>query len=193
MAGICIGIGGVIYLTTEDHVVGGVLFSLGLLTIYSFGFNLYTGKCCTFLENPKKNIMLILNSLIGNFIGTALVGYTLRLSELSIIEKSVEAVEGKFSHSLLATFILAIFCGIMMSIAVLGYKKQTSDFGRFIIIALPVTIFIAAKFEHSIADMFYISLANKWSISALIFILVCAAGNFVGCNIISVAEKITSK
>ena len=43
-AGFMIGIGGIVYLSVENKVVGSLLFSFGLLTIVTQGFFLYTGK-----------------------------------------------------------------------------------------------------------------------------------------------------
>lgn len=43
-SGLCIGIGGMVYLNCENKVVGAFMFCIGLLTILLFGFNLYTGK-----------------------------------------------------------------------------------------------------------------------------------------------------
>lgn len=42
-SGLCIGIGGMVYLNCENKVVGAFMFCIGLLTILLFGFNLYTG------------------------------------------------------------------------------------------------------------------------------------------------------
>ena len=42
-SGICIGIGGAVYLTLENKIVGAFLFTVGLFTILIFGFKLYTG------------------------------------------------------------------------------------------------------------------------------------------------------
>ena len=43
-AGIMISIGGTIYLTLENKMVGAFLFSIGLFAICAYGLNLYTGK-----------------------------------------------------------------------------------------------------------------------------------------------------
>ena len=43
-AGFMIGVGGIVYLSVENRVIGSLLFSFGLLTIVTQGFYLYTGK-----------------------------------------------------------------------------------------------------------------------------------------------------
>ena len=43
LGGVCIGIGGVVFLSCENKVTGAVFFCLGLFAICTFGFNLFTG------------------------------------------------------------------------------------------------------------------------------------------------------
>ena len=52
-AGILIGIGGTAYLAIENKIAGAFIFSLGLLTICIYSFNLYTGKIGYILVNKK--------------------------------------------------------------------------------------------------------------------------------------------
>ena len=44
LAGMAIGIGGVLYLTLENKVVGALMFTVGLYAICAHGLNLFTGK-----------------------------------------------------------------------------------------------------------------------------------------------------
>ena len=44
LAGICIGIGGTVFLSCESKIAGAVFFCVGLFAICTFGFNLFTGK-----------------------------------------------------------------------------------------------------------------------------------------------------
>ncbi len=184
LAGVAISLAGVAYLTVENTVIGSVLFSMGLLAIYLFDWNLYTGKCCFIPSDAKTYFPLTAIAFVGNLIGTVAVGYTLRLTNLDIIKRAEELLPYKLSHSYTEIFVLAIFCGVMMSIAVLGYKKQKDDFGRYIIVVLPIVIFIVAKFEHVVANMFYISLANSWNSKTAVFIIICGLGNMLGCCIV---------
>ncbi len=184
LAGVSISLAGVAYLSVDNSVVGSLLFSMGLLAIYIFDWNLYTGKCCFIPTDAKTYLPIAAVAFAGNFIGTALIGYALRLTNLDIIKRAEEVLLYKLSHSYIEMFVLAIFCGVMMSIAVLGYKKQKDDFGRYIIVVLPIVIFIVAQFEHVVANMFYLSLANFWELEAVIFIAICGIGNMLGCCII---------
>ena len=59
LGGVCIGIGGVVFLSCENKVVGAVFFCLGLFAICTFGFNLFTGKVGYVFEQPPRHAALI--------------------------------------------------------------------------------------------------------------------------------------
>lgn len=191
MAGIAVSIGGIVYLSAANQVVGAFLFSIGLFTIYTFGLDLFTGKVCFI---PNKNISYlktIVIVLIGNAVGTVGIGYLVRLTKLSkLIPHSVEIVNNKLSDGLFSTFIMSIFCGIMMSIAVMGFLTIKDSIGKYMAIVLPVMVFILAGFEHSIANLFYYSIADAWSAKAFLYILLVAFGNLVGGTLIPLAKKL---
>ena len=44
LAGISIAIGGTVFLSLENKVLGALFFTVGLFAVCTFGFNLYTGK-----------------------------------------------------------------------------------------------------------------------------------------------------
>ncbi|HBE85113.1 MAG TPA: formate/nitrite transporter [Lachnoclostridium sp.] len=190
IAGIAISMGGVIYLTLENHIAGSFLFSIGLFTIYTFGFNLYTGKVCYIVNEKPSYLLTILIVYLGNFIGTAGSGIVFRYTKLAkLIDHTRELVNMKLSDTLFSTFIMAVMCGIMMCIAVIGYQIIKDGIGRYLALVMPVMIFILSGYEHSIADMFYFTMGNAWNVKAILYILVISAGNLVGGSLIPLAKK----
>ncbi len=193
MAGVAISVGGMIYLRAENHVVGAFLFSLGLFTIYTFGLDLYTGKVCMILNKPLKFLSTVLIVYLGNAVGTVGTGYILRATKQSqYIEHASEVVAGKLADNLFSTFIMAIMCGLLMCIAVLGFLNIKDGVGKYLALILPIMVFILSGYEHSIADMFYFSFANVWGGKALLYINVIALGNLVGGCILPLVTKVTS-
>ena len=81
-AGIMIGIGGIVYLSAENRVIGSLLFSFGLLTIVTQGFCLYTGKI-GFVKDLKELLHMPV-IIIGNFIGTYLAAFLIKAAHLNI-------------------------------------------------------------------------------------------------------------
>ncbi len=193
MAGVAISVGGMIYLRAENHVVGAFLFSIGLFTIYTFGLDLYTGKVCMILNKPVKFLGTVLIVYLGNAVGTVGTGYILRATKQSqYLEHASEVVAGKLADNLFSTFIMAIMCGLLMCIAVLGFMNIKDGVGKYLALILPIMVFILSGYEHSIADMFYFSFANVWGGKALLYINVIALGNLVGGCILPLVAKVTS-
>lgn len=190
LAGICISIGGCVFLSLDNKVLGAFFFTAGLFTICSLGFNLFTGKVCYVFENDGKyavNIILIwLGNLVGTWLSAMLFGAT-RIAGMS--EKAQAMCQVKFDDSLLSIFILAIFCNMLIFIAVDGYKNIQYEAGKYLALFFGVMVFILCGFEHCVANMFYISMAGMWSVKAFVFILVNTAGNAVGGWIIPLVRK----
>lgn len=181
MAGIAISVGGTIYLTLENHMVGAFLFSIGLFTIYTFGLNLYTGKVCYIPNEKPKFLLTVLIVFLGNAVGTIATGYLFRQTKLSkLVEHTTEMVDGKLSDTIGSTFVMAMFCGLLMCIAVIGFQTIQDSVGKYLALILPIMVFILCGFEHSIADMFYFSMANAWGLKAFVYIIVIGLGNLVG-------------
>ena len=70
LAGIMIAIGGTIFLSLDNKIIGSIFFSIGLFMICTRGLNLFTGKIGYIFENNLKYTLEVIITLIGNFIGT---------------------------------------------------------------------------------------------------------------------------
>lgn len=185
-AGIMIGIAGTVYLRVDNNIVGALLFSIGLLVICMYGMNLYTGKIGYILINKLNYIYELLITILGNFIGTFLVARLVLLTRFkSVSDKAVDLVNLKLSDNLLSIFILSVLCGILMYIAVNNYKKINNEIGKYSCIFMCVMVFILSGFEHSIANMYYISVANLLSLKSLLYIFIMILGNSVGSILIA--------
>ncbi len=190
LAGVMISIGGTIYLSLDNKMLGAFLFSIGLFAICANGFNLYTGKIGYVIDNKPKYLIELLFTLIGNLIGTVGCGYLIYLSRVgSKLRDTAKVISTvKLNDNLLSIFILAIFCGIIMYLAVDLYKRLT-DFGKYMGIFMGITVFILAGFEHCVANMFYFSMANMWTWKTVLYVLVMIAGNSVGSILLALGMK----
>ncbi len=197
MAGICIGIGGIVYLSVESKVVGAALFATGLFTVCTMGYHLYTGKACYLLDSPNKGsyLLWLVQVWAGNLVGTALVGYAMRLTRNgpALAEKAQALCQTKLGDSLLSIFILAILCNIMIYIGVESYRSNPHPLGKYLGILLGIMVFILSGFEHCVANMFYFSVANAWSLTAVGYLLVMTVGNLVGAVLPEAVKKMYSK
>lgn len=195
LAGIMIGIGGTIFLSLDNKIVGSILFAIGLFMIVVYGFNLYTGKIGYLINNfNKKYIRELIITLIGNFIGTFFVGFILRYTRIytSISDKAKGLVDIKLNDTLISILILSFFCGILMYLAVNTYK-EVKDIGKYLAVFLGVIVFILCGFEHCIANMYYFSIANAWYLNTLLYLVIMILGNSLGGILIPLCNKIINK
>lgn len=180
-AGFMIGIGGIIYLSLDNRVIGSLLFSFGLSTIVVQGFNLFTGKIGFVKEWKEMPDMLII--IAGNFAGTYMAAILAGAANLNI--DSSQLVQKKLDNGLLNILLLSVFCGVMMYLAIDNYNKSKN----IVFVIAPVMIFILSGFEHSVANMFYFHLARAYSLKSLVYILTMLVGNGIGAKIFSLRPE----
>ena len=187
LAGAAIGIGGIVFLSLENKIVGALMFTAGLYSICVHGLNLFTGKVGYAVEQPKSYIIDLVIIWVGNLAGTWLAAMGVLGSRIAgISEKAQSMCQIKVDDSLISLFILGIFCGALMYIAVEGYKQTKNPLILFVCVAG----FILCGFEHCIADMFYVSVAQMWSVRAFVCVFVISLGNAVGGMLIPACKKI---
>lgn len=188
-AGIMIGIGGAVYLTLENKVIGAVLFGVGLYTIVLNGLFLYTGKVGDLIsaKDKKAYILQLIFTWIGNLAGTALAAAAISATRIGNLGRTAEVIcKTKLADTPHSILILAVFCGILMYAAVDGFREK----GNPLILFFCVTVFILCGFEHCIANMFYFSVAGAWSLRAVIYLLLMTLGNSVGGILLPLVKKV---
>lgn len=192
-AGVAIAIGGAVFISLCGEgliakIIGALMFSVGLYAIVLNGLFLYTGKIGYLINEKPKYLLTLLATWIGNLVGTmASAGLLLLTKYGKPLRESASAIcEAKVSQSVCSAFILAIFCGILMFVAVDGYKNCKNP----MILLLCVSVFILCGFEHCIANMFYFSMGVMWSLKSFGYILIMTLGNSVGGMLIPAVKRI---
>ena len=148
--------------------IGGLAFSLGLILVIVGGAELFTGNNLIVMAWANKRIktsQVLRNWSIvffGNFIGALSVAvlmlYSLQYSSGTgnIGAKALSIAETKCSLGFVQAIILGIFCNTLVCLAVwLCYSAKTTS-GKILAILFPITAFVTAGFEHSIANMYFI-------------------------------------
>ena len=192
LAGISISIGGTIFLLCESKIVGALFFTVGLFSVCVFGFSLFTGKVCYAFDNDRAYALKLPLIWLGNLAGaliTACLEMQTRLGP-GLTEKAAGICQTKLSQGLPSAFILAIFCNIMIFIAVEGYKTIPHELGKYLAIFFGVTVFVICGFEHCVANMYYFTVGQAWSAEAVLCLLVMTAGNAVGGVCIPLLRKL---
>lgn len=192
LAGLAISIGGCIFLGTENKIVGALFFTVGLYIIVLNGLFLYTGKIgyLATVEDKVGYLPVLLFTWLGNLAGTWLGAVGMQYSKIaSLSEVAVKVSAGKLEQSPLSAFVLSVFCGILMFVAVDGFKETKNP----LILFLCVSVFILCGFEHCIANMFYFSMGHAWSMKAFGYILLMTLGNSVGGMLIPQVKSMADK
>ena len=192
LAGISIAIGGTVFLSLENKVLGALFFTVGLFAVCTFGFNLFTGKVCYVLDNDAGYARMLPVIWTGNLVGavcTALLESLTRMGP-ALAEKAAAASEAKLAQSPLSALILAIFCNIMIYIAVEGYKTIPHELGKYLAILFGVIVFILCGFEHCVANMYYFTMGAAWRWKAAGYLLLMTAGNALGGVAIPLLRKL---
>lgn len=173
LAGICIGLGGAIFIKLGG-VIGACMFAFGLLTIVHFKLPLYTGTAGFIQLNKFKEYKKMFIILFGNIIGCIL------LSCMNI--KGIDGtaiIQSRIYTSYLQCLLNAIGCGLIMTLIVKGGRDK-----NLLLILFGIPLFILLGFYHSIADAFYI-MVSPIELRNLFFgrYWTIVLGNFIGCNI----------
>lgn len=192
LAGVCIAIGGTAYLSVENKVAGALFFTVGLFTICVFGLHLFTGKVCYVFQNDGRYALDLVLIWLGNLAGTFLAAQLERWTRIGapLAARAAELCQVKLEDDLGSIFLLAVFCNIMIYIAVEGFARAPHDLGRYLALFLGVAGFILCGFEHCVANMYYFSLAGAWSGRTLLYLLVMTAGNAVGGVLFPLARRL---
>ena len=181
LAGMCIGLSGVVLLSVESRVLGAMLFSVGLFVICTFGLHLYTGKVCYVFFRDKAFALDLPLIWLGNVLGTGLTAFFARMTRIApIAERAMGMCQTKLDDSLVSLFFLGILCNLLIYVAVEGYNSNPHELGKYLSVFLGVSIFILSGTEHCVADMFYFWVAGAWSARAVLCLLVITLGNSVG-------------
>lgn len=195
LSGLMIGIGGIVSQSCENRYLGAFLFSLGLFCIVQFQYGLYTGKVGYILDRDRAYLGETFFTLLANAVGAALTAGLVLLTrfaektpvqgmDLALMERAQNAMQAKLGDSLLSSFILAVFCGILMFTAVEGSRRcaEKKNFvGGIFVVVTPIMVFILSGFNHCVADFFTYFLAGCPNpMRALLYFPMVILGNMVG-------------
>lgn len=190
LAGLCVSLGGCVFLACENRVAGAVLFSVALFAVCCFGFSLYTGRIGWVPEkHSRRDLGALFAGLAGNLIGAAVFGLLARVGLPALAERAEALCAGKLTQSVPQALIRALFCGILMYIAVWVFRERRSSIGIF----LCIPTFILSGFEHSIADAFYFAAAAHFTPSGAFYLFLILAGNTAGGCLIPLLRGLTKE
>ncbi|MFC5280406.1 formate/nitrite transporter family protein [Arcanobacterium canis] len=208
LAGAFVGIGCLIMFAgvSKLYVAGspvsglmmGLTFGIGLVLVVFAGGELATsGMMIMPLAALKKAVTiaraswLIIFMLIGNLVGSIVMAALFTLANVfghdSANWQMLDAVAtGKLSKGAPEIFFRAVMCNVMVCLAIWTIARMKNEVAQIIVISWAITVFVAAGFEHVVANMtiFSLALMNPAGGATLsnvaLALLLAGAGNLVG-------------
>jgi len=208
LAGAFIGLGALFFVLVKSdaalgyaasQVLGGVVFSLGLLLVVVAGAELFTGNNLLAMAWASRRISsraLLRNwvlSYLGNVLGClgtvalVLLADSAAMGNGAVGETALAIARGKGELSLLETFSRGILCNALVCMAVWLAMGGHSVTDKILAVIFPVMAFVALGFEHSIANWFFLPFAMLLDAQSSISpgaaagnLLAATAGNIVG-------------
>ncbi|MGI9543608.1 MAG: formate transporter FocA [Cyclobacteriaceae bacterium] len=149
-------------------LLGGLVFCLGLILVIVGGAELFTGNALIVMAwagKRIKTVQLLRNWVIvyiGNFIGalgTVLIVFfagQYKFGQGAVGQNALEIASVKCKLGFAEGVALGILCNALVCLAVwLCYSARTTT-DKVLAIIFPITAFVAAGFEHSVANMYFI-------------------------------------
>lgn len=177
MAGVFIGLGAMYYVLVvsdpnlgfaSSRILGGLSFSLGLIMVVVAGAELFTGNnllAMAWADGKVTTIEVLKNWGIvccANFIGAIIIAFLvyhsghLKMNNGLIESQYLKIAVTKCSISPERAIFSGMLCNILVCLAVWMSFAGRSVLDKIVAIILPVSAFVAAGFEHSIANMYFI-------------------------------------
>src|SRR5712675_3568836 len=153
------------------RVLGGLAFSLGLALVLVGGAELFTGNNLIVMAwasgkvSTREMLRILVIVYFGNFVGSLGLVFLVFFSHhldmnggrigLSILNTSI----AKIQPDVVTLFFKGVLCNVLVCLAVwLAYAGRTVT-DKILALILSVSAFIAAGFEHCVANMYFLPLA----------------------------------
>lgn len=154
-----------------SKLLGGLVFCLGLILVVGAGAELFTGNNLIVMAWASGKVTtgaLMRNWVIvyiGNFLGSILTAVLIVASRQytfgngAIGQNALNIAQGKLGYDFIQAVALGILCNALVCLAVwlaIGARSATD---KILAIIFPITAFVAAGFEHSVANMYFVPVA----------------------------------
>ncbi|TLX89926.1 MAG: formate/nitrite transporter family protein, partial [Thaumarchaeota archaeon] len=151
------------------QIIGGMVFSMGLILVVIAGAELFTGNHLAImgLASRKITVSKLLRNWIlvyvGNFLGSVATAAILYMSKAWTNNgyqfgiRAMMIASHKVSLGFVEAFFLGILCNSLVCLALwlAASGKKVSD--KVLAIIFPISAFVAIGFEHSVANMYFLT------------------------------------
>jgi len=150
------------------RLLSGLAFTLGLILVIVGGAELFTGNMLVIMAFANRKIsfgLVMRNWLIvygSNFVGSVATAAIIFVSKQHTFGNGaigltmLNTAETKTSLGFIEALALGILCNTLVCLAVWLTYSARSTTDKILAIIPPVAAFVAAGFEHSVANMYFI-------------------------------------
>ncbi len=150
------------------RMLAGCIFPVGLMMIVLIGGELFTGNCLMIMGVLDKKfkavkmlrnlVVVYLSNLAGALIVDALVFYSGQYDYTSgaLGAYTIKVALSKSTMSFDKAFVSGVMCNILVCAAILTAAAAKDIPGKLFAVFFPIWAFVAAGYEHCVANMYYI-------------------------------------
>jgi formate transporter len=153
------------------RVLGGLVFSLGLALVLVGGAELFTGNNLIVMAWASGRVSMarmLRNWLIvylGNLVGAlglvvlVVLSRHLEMNNGRLAQAVIDTANAKIRPDFVTLFFKAILCNVLVCMAVWLAYAGRSVTDKIVSLILPISAFVAAGFDHCIANLYFLPLA----------------------------------
>ena len=153
------------------RLVGGLAFCLGLVLVVVGGAELFTGNNLIVMAwaNGRVSLGRLLRNwgivFVGNFVGavaTAAIMYLTSQHEFgggAVGRTALAVADAKVGLGFVQAIALGVFCNALVCLAIWMTMSARTTTDRILAVVPPVAAFVAAGFEHCVANMYFVPIA----------------------------------
>lgn len=189
-----------------SRLLGGLVFSLGLILVVVSGAELFTGNTLIVVAAVSRKVRLaalVRNWVVvylSNFVGAVATAWLVHTSgrlgagDGSVGARAVAIAEAKAGLSFTNAVASGILANALVCLAVWMTLSARTLVDKVVVIVPPITAFVAAGFEHSVANMYFFPVAlfhgvpsdatASWSTFLLHNLVPVTIGNVVGGSVL---------
>ena len=150
-------------------LVGALVFPTGLAMVLIAGSELFTGNNLLIIPLLQKEVTIggVLKNwffvYVGNLLGSILVaalvvyGHTTSLFGNAVAVSVINTAIGKVTLTFVDALLRGILCNFLVCIAVWMAFAAKDVVGKIAGLFLPIMLFVLSGYEHSVANMYYVS------------------------------------
>ncbi len=174
LAGLYISIGAHVFLVALEQgggkILGGFVFSVGLILVVIAGAELFTGNiilivgAISTLISVKKVLKNWTLVYLGNFVGAFFFAWLIYQAGLltagdiptRLGEVAAKVAEAKLALPFAQAFIRGVLCNILVILAIIMSYFAKDIISKAFCCVFPIAVFVACGYEHCVANMFLI-------------------------------------